>query len=133
MFASIPALLFLATSALAASSSVSVSYDMIYDTSSTSLDEVACSDGPNGMITKGYSTFGSLPNYPYIGGAQAIAGYDSASCGTCWKLTYDGTSINVLAIDHTATGFNINFDAMNDLTKGQVRPDLYSLYLASIY
>lgn len=97
---------------------VSVSYDTTYDDASLSLDEVACSDGPNGLITKGFTTIGSLPT-KNVGGAQAIPGWNSVECGTCWELTYEGTSINVLAIDHTLTGFNIAEGAMNLLTNGQ--------------
>jgi hypothetical protein len=33
-------------------------------------------------------------------------------------LTYNGKTINVLAIDHTATGFNIAQKALDDLTGG---------------
>ncbi|KZP26329.1 Cerato-platanin [Athelia psychrophila] len=107
--------------ALAATSSLS--YDQTYDTKSTSLSVVACSDGTNGLLTAGYTTFGSLPKFPYIGGAQAIAGWNSASCGSCWNLTYTNTkkvskSISVLAIDHTDNGFNIALEAMNALTGG---------------
>ncbi|CDO71857.1 hypothetical protein BN946_scf184940.g4 [Trametes cinnabarina] len=98
---------------------VTVSYDQTYDNSSGSLSTVACSDGSNGLLTKGYSTLGSLPHFPNIGGAAAIAGWNSAQCGTCWKLTYNGKSINVLAIDHAQSGFNIALEAMNTLTGGQ--------------
>lgn len=45
--------------------------------------------------------------------------WDSPSCGTCWKLEYGGKSINILAIDHAVTGYNIALEAMNDLTDGQ--------------
>ena len=38
-------------------------------------------------------------------------------CGTCWKLTYEGKSINVLGIDQSQ-GYNIAFAAMDDLTNG---------------
>jgi len=101
----------------------SVSYDQTYDSKSTSLDTVACSDGSNGLLTAGYKTFGSLPKFPYIGGAEAIAGWNSANCGSCWNLTYTNTkgkakSISVLAIDHTEDGFNIALEAMNALTGG---------------
>ncbi len=98
---------------------VTVSYDPSYDVSSTSLANVACSDGANGLLTKGFSTFGSLPHFPNIGGAAAIAGWNSSSCGTCWQLTYKGKSINVLAIDHTDDGFNIAEAALNTLTNNQ--------------
>lgn len=42
----------------------------------------------------------------------------SPQCGTCYSLTYRGKTIYVLAIDHTATGFNIAQNAMNALTNG---------------
>jgi hypothetical protein len=50
-------------------------------------------------------------------------GWNSAECGSCWQLTFtnaDGStkSINVTAIDYTASGFNIALTAMNDLTGG---------------
>ncbi|KAF4458705.1 rot1 precursor [Fusarium albosuccineum] len=103
-----------------AASAITVSYDPGYDQKGRSLTTVACSDGKNGLITRyGWKTQGSIPKFPYIGGAQAIAGWNSASCGTCWKLTYKGKSINVLAIDHADAGFNISPTAMNALTGGQ--------------
>ncbi|OSX64905.1 hypothetical protein POSPLADRAFT_1178475 [Postia placenta MAD-698-R-SB12] len=102
-----------------AQTTVTVSYDQTYDTGSQSLNTVACSDGPNGLESKGYTTFDSLPDFPYIGGAAAVGGWDSAECGTCWALTYDGITINVLAIDSTLSGFNIALTAMNALTDNQ--------------
>ena len=99
---------------------VTLSYDESYDNASASLSTVACSDGTNGLLTKGFTTFSSLPHFPNIGGAAAIAGWNSASCGTCWQLTYNGKSINVLAIDHSgADTFNIAKSALNTLTDGQ--------------
>jgi len=103
-----------------------VTYDQTYDKKSTDLDVVACSNGANGLKTRGFTTFGSLPKFPYIGGAQAVKGWNSTSCGTCWKLTYTNPkrkskSINVLAIDTAAGGFNIALAAMNDLTSGQAK------------
>ena len=65
-----------------------------------------------------FPTFGSLPNFPFIGGAAAVAGFNSPECGSCWELTYNGTSINVLAIDHADSGFNIALGAFNVLTDG---------------
>ena len=116
------ALALLVPSALgAADATMTVSYDESYDSGSTSLANVACSDGTNGLLTKGFTTFSSLPHFPNIGGAAAIAGWNSASCGTCWQLTYNGKSINVLAIDHADEGFNIALEAMNTLTGGQAQ------------
>ncbi|KAH9918368.1 immunomodulatory protein [Epithele typhae] len=113
--AALAALALLAAPALG----VTLSYDETYDKSSNSLAIVACSDGSHGMLTKGFTTFGSLPHFPNIGGAVAIAGWNDADCGSCWQLTYNGKSINVLAIDHAGAGFNIAKAAMNTLTNGQ--------------
>ena len=38
-----------------ASGSATVSYDEVYDNAVGDLHTVACSDGPNGMLTKGKS------------------------------------------------------------------------------
>ncbi|KAF7970192.1 hypothetical protein HWV62_24838 [Athelia sp. TMB] len=115
------AALLIPVGALAATSTLS--YDQTYDTKSTSLSTVACSDGTNGLLTAGFTTFGSLPKFPYIGGAQAVAGWNSPNCGSCWNVTYTNSkkvskSISVLAIDHTDSGFNIALEAMNTLTGG---------------
>ena|SRR6266550_5656796 len=67
---------------------ITVAYDTAYDDSTASLNTVACSDGPNGLETLGYTTLGSLPSFPNIGAAYAVAGWDSPACGTCWQLTY---------------------------------------------
>ncbi len=99
--------------------SVSVSWDSTYDEAGASLATVACSDGANGLLTKGFTTFGSLPHFPSIGGAPAVGGWNSAACGTCWQLTFNGKSINVLAIDVGQDGFNLSEEAMNTLTNGQ--------------
>jgi len=101
----------------------SVRYDPVYDQKTGSLSTVACSNGPNGLLTRGYKTFGDLPSFPYIGGAAAVTGWNSKECGSCWQLTFtnaDGSkkSINVTAVDFTASGFNIALTAMNDLTGG---------------
>lgn len=100
------------------SSAVDVRYDTTYDNPQASLSTVACSDGANGLLTKGYTTFGSLPSYPNITSAQAIAGWDSPACGSCWQITYGSVSVNVIAIDHAADGFVFSLEAMNTLTGG---------------
>ncbi|KAK7511656.1 heat-stable 19 kDa antigen precursor [Phyllosticta citricarpa] len=112
---------FFATIASLASmaSAITLSYDPSYDDSTRSLSVVSCSDGANGLLTKGYTTQGSLPKFPYIGGSEFIAGWGSANCGKCYSLTYNGKTINVLAIDHAGAGFNIAQAAMNDLTNNQ--------------
>ncbi|KAG6917023.1 hypothetical protein DXG01_004149 [Tephrocybe rancida] len=102
---------------------VTLSFDRTYDNAAGSLLTVACSNGPNGLDPP-FSTFGSIPKFPHIGGAAAVEGFGSANCGSCWGLTYTNPkgvakSINVTAIDHTDAGFNIAFAAMNELTGGQ--------------
>ncbi|SCO92471.1 probable SnodProt1 precursor [Fusarium oxysporum] len=112
--------LFSVATLLTAASAVTVSFDPGYDQASRSMNDVACSDGKNGLITRyGWKTQGNIPKFPNIGGAQAVAGWNSPNCGTCWKLTYKGKSINILAIDFSATGFNIAETAMNFLTDNQ--------------
>lgn len=132
----------LSSLATAAITAQIIRYDTVYDNSSTSLSTVACSDGTNGLLTKGYNTFGSLPDFPYIGAAAAVEGYDSANCGSCWKLTYtpsgngtataagNGTtstygdddsvsySVVLLAVDHADEGFNVAQEALDELTGG---------------
>jgi hypothetical protein len=104
-------------------SAVTLAYDTAYDKSSGSLTTVACSDGSNGLITRGFTTFGSLPKFPHIGAASAVTGWNSPNCGTCWQVTYVNgqgvsKSINVLAIDVAGAGFNVALSAMNELTGG---------------
>ncbi|KLO15151.1 Cerato-platanin, partial [Schizopora paradoxa] len=96
----------------------SVTFDQTFDNPDGSLDTVACSNGANGLETLGFTTFGSLPAFPFIGGAPNVTGFDSVECGTCWGLQFDGVTINVLAID-VSSSFNIALAAMNTLTNGQ--------------
>ncbi|KAG5349491.1 hypothetical protein C0989_003473 [Termitomyces sp. Mn162] len=102
---------------------ITVSYDPKYGDASRSLTDLACSDGANGLMTAGFTTLGSLPGFPSVGGTDNVAGWNSPQCGTCWKLTYtDGKgvtrSINVLAVDHADAGWNIATQAMDMLTDG---------------
>ncbi|KAH9866665.1 hypothetical protein J1614_008358 [Plenodomus biglobosus] len=100
-------------------SAITVSYDVGYDDASRSMNVVACSDGPNGLVTKyGWQTQGAIPRHPYIGGYMGVAGWNSPQCGTCYSLTYNGKSVYILAVDR-ADGFNIAKGAMDDLTNGQ--------------
>ncbi|KAG2040251.1 Cerato-platanin [Suillus americanus] len=103
----------LATCAIA--TSYSLSYDTNYDNASNSLD-----------TSRGYTTFSSIPNFPYIGGAPQITSWNSAYCGSCWEITYTSPSVTttkyVTAIDvgdAALDGFNLSLEAMNGLTDGQ--------------
>ncbi|GJN82874.1 hypothetical protein PLIIFM63780_006419 [Purpureocillium lilacinum] len=95
---------------------VTVSWHPDFSNSGFSLNGVACSDGANGMQKHGFWKLGDLPTFPMIGSVSAIAGWNSPNCGTCWKITYGGKSVTVLAIDHCAAGFDLSIEAMNVLT-----------------
>ena len=96
----------------------SLSYDTTYDNPSLPLTSVACSDGANGLITKGYTTLGSLPTFPNVGGVYTVTGWNSPACGTCYNVTYGGKTLSVLAVDVGLDGFNLSEEAMNTLTGG---------------
>ncbi|KAJ6505945.1 Epl1 protein [Mycena vulgaris] len=102
-----------------------VAYDQAYDVASNSLNTVACSDGANGLETRGFTTLGSLPKFPFVGAVGAVEGWNSVNCGTCWQLTYTNATggkktIDVLAVDHAGPGtFNVALAAMNVLTNNQ--------------
>lgn len=116
-----PALSFLALLA-PLSQAVTLSYDNGYSDGNRALNVVSCSDGSNGLITRyGYSKQSDIPRFPYIGGSSDIAGWNSPSCGQCYKLEYTktGKSVYILAIDHVAQGFNIAQKAMDELTNNQ--------------
>lgn len=97
---------------------VNIRYDTVYDNSTSSLSTVTCSDGANGLLTKGFITFGSLPSFPDIGAAQVVGGWNSTACGTCWQIKYEGKSISITAIDTNKDGFSLSLEAVNTLTNG---------------
>ena len=94
----------------------------IYDNGSESLNNVACSNGPNGLITKGFTTFNSLPTFPNIGSGFTIHNWGSAECGSCWELTNPttGATIFVTAIDTISSGFGLSDAAVGTLIGGTV-------------
>ena len=113
----------LLASAVVGQQIVPVTYDETYDDQQGQIMSVTCSDGPTGMDPP-YEVFGALPAFPNIGGAAAVTGWGSTECGTCWELSWTSPrgvdyTVNVLAIDHAAEGFNIAHEAMNTLTGGQ--------------
>ncbi|KAH9894063.1 Cerato-platanin [Cubamyces lactineus] len=132
-FSSFTALIVAAAALATSTSATKVTWDAVYDVRNADLSTVSCSDGKNGLITKGYTTFGSLPDFPYIGGAAAVTGWNSTGCATCWKLTYKDKSIEILAIDHADEGFNIAQEAMLELagadgvTAGVIDADVIKL------
>lgn len=107
-----------APGASAQATSINVQYDTKYDNSSESIDSVSCSDGPNGLGTKGYNTLGAVPNFPLIAGAPNVS-WDSPNCGACYAITYGSTTIYVTAVDAATNSFVLSEEAMNKLTDNQ--------------
>src|SRR5690349_11220144 len=104
----------------AVANALTASYDTVYDNSDGKLTTVACSDGPNGLITQGYKTFGSLPNFPRIGGGPAVTGWNDVDCGSCYNLTYTNPrgvakTISVLLIDVATPDYNLAKGALDEL------------------
>ncbi|KAG1885067.1 Cerato-platanin-domain-containing protein [Suillus subluteus] len=76
---------------------------------------------PNSSLANGYTTFGSIPSFPNIGGVPG-ATWNSTLCGTCWSLKYTTscgvqTTIFITAVDAAYT-FNVSPQAFNNLTNG---------------
>lgn len=89
-------------------------YDPVYDNPANSLNIVSCSN-----LVSQFPTFGSVPTFPNIGGAFVVTGFASPGCGTCWKLSANGSTIYFTAIDHAGDGFNLSEESLNVLTDGQ--------------
>ena len=95
-------------------------YDTSYDNPDLSLNNVACSNGANGLETKYpmYTTLGELPSFPNVGGVFTVEGWNSAQCGTCYAVTYGSTTVYILAVDKSTNGFTVSQEAMDTLTGG---------------
>lgn len=65
----------------------SLAYDVIYGDANLPLSRLACSDGSNGLESKGYTTLGSFSNFPYLGGAPTVADWNDPNCGKCYAVT----------------------------------------------
>ena len=95
-------------------------YDTTFDNKAGSLNNVACSNGPNGLAAR-FPTFGDIPNFPFIGGAFDVV-WNSPNCGGCWNITNPttGVSIQITAVDTAGAGFNIAQEAFEKLNGGQI-------------
>ncbi|KAE9395985.1 hypothetical protein BT96DRAFT_1021631 [Gymnopus androsaceus JB14] len=85
----------------ASASAEALQYDTNYDDGSHSLNGAACSDEANGLITKGYTTFDSLPSWPNIGAFSAVGGWKEV---TTTDSNGVPSSLDVLSIDHAGEG-----------------------------
>ena len=95
-------------------------FDTTFDNRDGSLNNVACSNGPNGLASR-FPTFGDIPNFPFIGGVFDVV-WKSPNCGGCWNVTNPttGVSIQITAIDTAGAGFNIAQEAFEKLNGGQI-------------
>ena len=131
---------FLAPLALAGEAAT-LSFDPVYSTPSTSTLNLACSDGANGLYTKGFPTLGSLSKYPNVVASPEIqgmlyisipnfiinsadekyVGWNSAQCGACYKLYYKGTgkSVYAVGVDVGRGGFVGSQQVLDTLTNGR--------------
>lgn len=108
----------LSAAATAFAASGTAAYDTTYDTASLSTLSIACSDGVNGLYTKGYQTLGALPKFPLIGASVEVPGWNSPNCGKCYAVTYGTTTRNILAVDHAGEGWVLSRAALDQLTGG---------------
>lgn len=98
-----------------------VTWDATYGNPDGSIDSVSCSNGLNGLLSQGYTTFSSLPSFPNIGGVPGNS-WNSTLCGSCWGLKYTAptggqTTVYITAVDDSYT-FNISPQAFDALTNG---------------
>jgi hypothetical protein len=70
-------------------SAIRVTWDPVYDQPTESFSNViACSNGPNGLLAKGYKEFSNLPTFPNISGAS-VASWGSPYCGSSRFTPFD--------------------------------------------
>ncbi|OQO11838.1 hypothetical protein B0A48_03565 [Cryoendolithus antarcticus] len=102
----------------------SVHFDGDYDERTRSLAKTSCSAGVNGLTTRyGWQTQGNVPHFPYIGGWDGGASWNSQYCGSCLAVTYNNKTINVLVVDHIDYGLDMAIAAMDELTEGRATQD----------
>lgn len=91
-----------------------LNYNSAYDDPNRQLDTVVCHDYLINL-KMGYTTYSSLPAFPYIGGFVTVLSQNSPECGTCWQITHGEKSVNVLAIGKTNDGVDLPRKAMDIL------------------
>lgn len=98
---------------------VTVAYNDPYDAKTFDLATTSCSDGDNGLVTRGYKTAGDLPTFPNIGAVFTVQ-WNSPNCGGCYSLSYKGgPEVVFTAIDVAQEGASVSKALMNTLTNGR--------------
>ena len=66
------------------------------------MTAVSCSDGANGLITRyGWQNQGAIPNFPYIGGSDTVASWNSPNvCTTTTSRAHDFLTVHPPLIFH---------------------------------
>jgi len=105
---------------LVSAASGTAAWDSVYDNGAQSTLTLACSDGANGLYTKGKQTLSQVPGFALVGAAPTIAGWNSPNCGKCFKVTYGSKTIYITGVDTSRSTTNLVLSkyAMNQLTGG---------------
>lgn len=98
----------------------SATFDTDYDDASLSLSTVTCSNGENGLVTKGYNTVGDLPTQD-VAGSLTVKGWNDVNCGACYSLSYKNETVYVVAIDAAIGEFNVAQKVLDKLTHGHAQ------------
>jgi len=119
-FTTIAATLLSIITPLVSAGTGTASWDSTYDNGALSTLSVACSDGVNGLYTKGIKTLSAVPGFPMVGAAPTIAGWNSPNCGKCFAVTYNGNTVYITGVDtsRSTTDFVLSKAALNKLTGG---------------
>ncbi|PPJ54617.1 hypothetical protein CBER1_06189 [Cercospora berteroae] len=117
----LPTTLLLALFSTPLTTATLITYDAGYDDPTRPLTAIACSTGPNGLMTTHNWYFQSeIPSFPFMGGSADIEAWNSEFCGQCYQVTYGENTIYVLGIDRSARGLNLSKAAMDALMRGLV-------------
>ena len=96
----------------------SIAWDSNYGNGDLSTLSVACSNGLNGLYSKGYKTLGALPSFPNVAAIQTVTGWNDADCGKCYKATFRTKSVYITAVDVAGGGIVTSKATLNTLTGG---------------
>ncbi|KAI5297058.1 hypothetical protein KEM55_005197, partial [Ascosphaera atra] len=75
-----------------------IAWDPYYDGRTNLLGAKTACPARAPKLHNKYKTFADLPSFPLIGGFPEISAYNSESCGSCFNVTYEGTTISVLSL-----------------------------------
>lgn len=71
--------------ALASATPGVVTWDGVYDQTTTSVYTFSCEQY---LHSRGWSQLDMVPTFPDVGAARAVEGWNSKNCGKCYKLSY---------------------------------------------